>query len=326
MIIQNKIIPTISIFITSILIGLALYFSYTEKSEQITNNQLETLLQEITKYTQLIDANSDHNQALDVMEYAKENNIKIPKTIVNFDTHSDIYLNDYQTFPDSGVEDWLNEYIAQNPEVDTLYWVVPDEEANNILMQILMAVKIFDIPKEFSPLMGNSIAKMNPFHFVFNPLNKKSFTQNFLIDPQTKTMNEYIKGHKLNEKLFKNNIKYKNVRIITCTKDTLPNFKGEQVFLSLDSDYMSNSGFDTALNFKFIKSNQEIFNTFYSVFKTTKDKKMKPVIISMSLSPQYLPKSKHSYVEKILQLAIKYSKKQDIIKNYKHHYDPKRYE
>jgi hypothetical protein len=305
---------------------LAFYFHDTEKPKQITDHQLETLIKTVSMNTKLIDANTDHNQALDVMQYAKKNNIEIPRIIVNFDTHSDIYLNDHGTFPDSGVEDWLNEYIAQNPNVDTLYWVMPNEEAKNIPMQILMALKIFDIPKEFSPLLGNSIAKMNPFYFVVNPIYKKNFSQDFLIDPKTKTMNEYIEGHKLNKKLFKNNIKYKKVKIITCSKDTLPDFKGEKVFLSLDSDYMSNSGFDTALDFKFIKSDQGILSTFYSVFETVKNKNMKPVIISMSLSPQYLPKSKHNYVNGLLKKTIEYSKKQDIITDYKHHYNPKRYE
>lgn len=315
----------ILILITFILVTTVILFNI-KPDKTCSNYDLESVIKEVTKNTQLIDANTDHNQVLDVAEYAVKKGIKLPEIIVNFDTHSDIYLNDNKTFPDSGVEDWLNEYIAKNPQVDTLYWVMPDEEAINIPIQILMALKVYDIPKEFSPLLGNSIAKMNPLYFVFNPIYKKNFSQNFLIDPKTKTINEYIEGHKLNRNLFKKGIKYKKLKIITCNKDTLPDFKGKEVFLSIDSDYMSNSGFDTALDFKFVKSEQNIFNTFYSIFETTKNKNMKPVIISMSLSPQYLPKSRHKYVDTILKQAIIYSNKQNVITNYKHHYDPKRYE
>ena len=47
----------------------------------------------ISQNVKLIDGNNNHNQALDVIYLAKRKGIKIPETIINFDTHSDIFLN-----------------------------------------------------------------------------------------------------------------------------------------------------------------------------------------------------------------------------------------
>lgn len=303
-----------------------MYFHNTEMPKQITDRQLKSLIQTVSKNTKLIDVNTDHNQVLDVIQYAKKNNIEIPKIIVNFDTHSDIYLNDPGLFPDSGVEDWLNEYIAYNQKVDTLYWVLPDEEAQNSILKIIFAIKDYNIPKDNTPLFGNSLDNINWLYFIHKPLYKESFTQEFLLDTKTKKTNEYIEKNKLNEKLFRGKRNYKKIKIVTCTKDSLPNLKGEKVFLSIDADYMSNSGFDTVLNFKFIKSEDDIQNTFYSIFETVKNRNIEPVIISMSLSPQYLPKLRHKFVEKMLNQTIQYSQMKDLISSYKHHYNPKRYE
>ena len=307
-----------------VLLIIAELFHPKAQNSDITYDY-KNLIEKTTAKTKLIDANLDHNQALDVMEYAKKNNIELPRIIVNFDTHSDVFLNDPGILPVSGVEDWINEYIAKNSQVDTLYWVIPNEESENIIMQWLMARRIYEIPKDFSPLIGNSIKKMNPLYFIINPIYKKSYTQYLLVDPKTKKTNEYIEGHELNKKLFKKKVKYKKVKVITCTKETLPDFNGEKVFLSIDADYLSNSGFDTAGDFRFIKSEQEITDTLYSIFKTTEDKNIVPVVISMSLSPQYLPKDKHIFVLKLFEQIIQYSKLQDLIHEYKHYYDPERY-
>lgn len=322
---MKKLLITLSIIFV-IAAGIFGFLNSKSKNTENYSYDLKTTVQEITKETKLIDPNTDHNQALDVMEYAKQHNIEIPEIIINFDTHSDIYLNDPGILPDSGVEDWLNEFIAKNPKTDTLYWVMPDEEAKNIIIQILLGLKNYDIPREFSPLIGNSQRDMNPLYFVFNPLTQKSYTQYFLQDTRNKAMNEYTKDNKSDRKLFRKYVKYKKVKIITCTKETLPDFKGKKVFLSIDADYTSNSGFDTSNNFKFIKSDEDIKKTFYEIFKTVEEKDITPIIISMSLSPQYLPKSKHEYVKSLFDDIIKYSNHLDLINTYKHFYDPARYE
>ena len=85
-------------------------------------NQKSVKIGSICKKLQLIDINIDHNQALDVIETAKESNIEIPDTIINFDTHSDLYV--YQEIsPKLGAEiyNWINELIIKMYDIAVLY-------------------------------------------------------------------------------------------------------------------------------------------------------------------------------------------------------------
>lgn len=77
-------------------------------------NQKSIKIGAICKKLQLIDINIDHNQALDVIETARENQIEIPDTVINFDTHSDLYV--YQEIsPKLGAEiyNWINELVIK---------------------------------------------------------------------------------------------------------------------------------------------------------------------------------------------------------------------
>ncbi|MDE6138504.1 MAG: hypothetical protein K2F57_03450, partial [Candidatus Gastranaerophilales bacterium] len=183
--------------------------------------QSESLIKEVTQNTKLIDLNTDHNQALDVSEYAKLHGIKIPEILVNFDTHSDIFLN-YPVISEgnAGVENWINELIAKNPEIKEIYWVMPYEEAKNINLQTLFAENDYHlIPRgKASPLYGNSMnSKIKWLHFVFTPLYKEAFTQEFLINTQTGKINEITQNKALFDYLFTPLNQHKKVKIITCT-------------------------------------------------------------------------------------------------------------
>lgn len=306
------------LIVTGILVNLKPKPDYLLKSEP--------LIKEITKNAKLIDLNTDHNQALDVSEFAKKSGGgKLPEILVNFDTHSDIYLN-YPVISEgsAGVENWINEFIAKNPEVKEIYWVMPYEEAKNLNLQTLFAENDYHlIPRgKASPLYGNSMnPKIRWLHFVFTPLFKEPFSQEFLINTKTGKINEITPNKALFDYLFTPINQYKRVKIITCTEETLPDFHGKKIFLSIDADYTSNSGFDTAENFSFIKSRKDIEKTFYSILKTVNDKNMKPEIISLSLSPQYLPEIHHEYVATIFYYILQISGKEDVITTYTHKYD-----
>ena len=105
-------------------------------------------------------------------------------------------------------------------------------------------------------------------------------------------------------------------------KRNIAGYGRQKVFLSIDADYTSNSGFDTVDDFKINKTPTGISNTFYDIFKTIKDKNIKPEIISMSLSPQYLPKKDHEFVNKLFKGIIQISGMRDEINIYKRKYDP----
>lgn len=289
----------------------------------IAPKQFEKSIKTVTQNTKVIDANTDHNQALDVSEYAKNKSIEIPSILINFDTHSDVYLNfKVLTAQGAGIENWINEYIAKNPNVDTIYWVMSTEAANNFKMQTFFAENKKQDLNWGTPLFGNSIKDLNDFKFVFNPLSRTPYTQEFLIEPQTAIVNEYVEDSKFAKILFDPTAKYRKIKIINCTKETLPDFKDKKVFLSIDADYISNRGFDTAQNFKMIKNSRQVNQKFYSLFKTMDKKHIRPETISMSLSPQYLPKKNHEQVQNIFKYIIKTSGHTDPIHKYKRKYDP----
>lgn len=314
------------IFTVILLLGLVITGIFVNlKPKQDYLLQAEPLIKKVTQNTKLIDLNTDHNQALDVSEFAKNHGIKAPEILVNFDTHSDIYLN-YPVIAEgsAGVENWINELIAKNPELKEIYWVMPYEEAKDLNLQTLFAENDYHlIPRgKATPFYGNS---MNPnirwLHFVFKPLFKEPFSQEFLINTQTGRINEIPSDKKLYDYLFTPINQHKKVKIVTCTEKTLPDFEGKKVFLSIDADYTSNSGFDTAEKFSFIQSQKDIEKTFYSIFKTVNEKNMKPEIISLSLSPQYLPEFHHEYVATIFYYILRISGKEDIITTYTRKYD-----
>lgn len=319
---KKYLIIILIIILTIGIVGITNYKINNSKQFDMPED-FEPLIGEITKNTKLIDINEDHNQALDVSEYAVKNGIEIPKILINFDTHSDVYLNvPTLKFKSARVENWINEYLAKNPNVEELYWVMPDDEAHNLSLQTLFAENDFLAIKNSTPLYGNSLnTDIRWLHFVFTPLDKKPYTQEFLIDSKTGLINEISRIPEVNEKTFSPDIKYKKIKITTCTQKTLPNFDGKQVFLSIDADYTSNSGFDTVENFKIVKNENEISKTFYDIFNTIKSKNIQASIISLSLSPQYLPRKHHKFVYELFEKIIKSSGKKDEINTYTRRYE-----
>ena len=153
-------------------------------------------------------------------------------------------------------------------------------------------------------------------------LNSEQTTELVEMKESTKaTLNEYIENSLLNDIFFDKSKTYKKVKIITCTKQTLPDFKNRKVFLSIDADYVSNSGFDTAEDFKIVKTPEQVTKNFYSIFNTIDKKNIRPEVISLSLSPQYLPQEHHKHVQQIFNYIIKTAGMKDPISIYKRKYD-----
>lgn len=317
----------ITIFILIILISLAIIYTY--RNENISSNiDISTHVQQVTSSTELIDINTDHNQILDVYEYMTSNKINIPSTLINFDTHSDIFVNsNILRFKESSVASWVNNLLAKYPEVEEIYWVLPPEVANDTKLNIIFAdndLAYLDTPQ---PLYGNSLnPKISLTHMLINPLSQKAYKQELLVDPITGNINENTDNDELVKSLFgKDKSQLRKVTIISCTEKTLPNLKDKDILLSIDADYTSNSGYDTIENFRFVKTEAGINATFYSIFKTLEEKNITPRIISLSLSPQYLPTEHHEHVSNIFEKILRISNKKDKIKNYKNKYFPPEY-
>ena len=272
-------------------------------------NQKSVKIGSICRKLQLIDINIDHNQALDVVETAKENNIEIPDTIVNFDTHSDLYV--YQEIsPKLGAEiyNWVNELVIKNPEIKTVYWVMPKGEAIDDMMQYDFKQRDLDnIP---IALEGNNRKDEDE---VDPNVHKKAYVQDLIINTKNGYLEE-LADEEDYKKLKQPN--YKRFKLITCTEETLPNFKNKNVILSIDMDYLSNSGFDTSEDWSHNLKPEEVEQAYNKMITTIRNKNIQPQIISLTLSPQYIPQNNEKQIQGMMEEILYYSGGEDIIKEY----------
>lgn len=284
-----------------LLVGLFLYLIFSP----VPN------IKKICKNLEIIDVNIDHNQALDVFEYSKKNNVKIPNTIINFDTHSDVYL--YQAInKDDGAQiyNWLNEFFAKYPEAKDLYWVMPEDEAKYKPLQ-----KVFKEKENNNEIILYGNVNKNP-NLVNPEVDIEPYTQYLYVDLNSGYVKE-MPQNKL-EKLPTDpkNPNYKVFRVITCTQNTLPNFKNKEVILSIDGDYLSNSGYDTPLKFGHNQDYLECKNEIFKLLKTIKKKNIQPNIITLTISPPYIPEENLDTIYNFFEDFLKHSGKNDIIQEY----------
>ncbi len=314
-----KNIISIIVILLVLSLGVTVYL-LKPKEVQFNNLEFEQNIKEFTKNSKIIDANFDHNQALDVADFAISKGIKIPKILINFDTHSDITLNEDVVPLGADVDNWINEYLAIYPEADEVYWVIPKEEDDRIDLRMFFGEnKSRDLPYN-TMFYGNSIKEDMRMKFLFTPLSKKSYTQEVLVDPKTGKLNEFAQNLSITKVLFNPEIKYKKVKITTCTEETLPDFDGKEVFLSIDADYISNSGFDTPGKFINDKNYKQIEQALFKMVKTIKDKNIRPQVINLTLSPQYLPEDDHNQLIDFYNKIFRISGKQDAVSTYSRKY------
>lgn len=303
---QQILIITIIILLLLLITGITLYSKISPKLH----------IENICKNLQIIDANEDHNQALDVIEYAQKNKVKLPNTIINFDTHSDLYV--YKKInPKYGahIYDWLNEFFAKNPEAEVIYWVMPREEALDKDMQETFIEPDLEYK---SPVQGNSQKNkkdVNPY------VDKKPYVQYFILNTTNSYMTEIT--NKKDELKLKNSPKLKRIKLITCTTKTLPKFKNKPVILSIDADYIVNSGYDTTNDFKIEKSSKKIDKDLKNLIREINKKQINPQIISLTLSPKYVPKKHQKQILNFFKYFIEHSGKQDNLKEYSRKVDSK---
>lgn len=303
----------ILISMTPLIIILIIGIFYTILQTDIL--QIKT----ITKNAKIIDANQDHNQAIDVVELAQKKHIKIPQTIINFDTHSDIYIS-HQVDPIYGAQiaDWINVLFAEFPSINELYWVMPIEEISTAEQKASFVIKNSSI--EHYPLFGNT--KKEP-KYVNPNIDKIPYTQYFKLDTQKGQMTEFISKNA--EQEFNNYTdqthRYKKIKVITCTEESLPDFKNQNVILSIDGDYISNSGYDTGIDFENNKNPQEIKKALLKMINTIKKCNIRPEIISLTLSPHYVPEEDKEQMLNFFKHFIFIAGKKDPIQEYKRGFD-----
>lgn len=211
----------------------------------------------------------NHNQVLDVNEadVMQKHGISKddPVVLINFDSHSDMYLYPMEKDGKESIANWVNTTLARNPNITDFYWVLPNEFKNN-------------------PELHQ--------HFFMDPdksmaLDDQTRSNLGVVEPNLKVFFNNSTGKMHLYKLPKgaNKDDFRQVNIHKVALDDLPNMKGKNVILSTDLDGFANKGHDTEKKAKVPFQAEQGFENY---LKQLKEKGVRPFLHTVSVSPEYL--------------------------------------
>ena len=210
------------------------------------------------------DINVDHNQALFVLEKAFENSVS-PKIVVNFDTHSDMYI---RCGKKNTIANWVN-FTFSHKDIDKCYWVVPKK---------IIQDNPYAAYNYFFAAYNESGAVIGNYDYTKICAPGEMYSQKFYYEYKNNCLTPII------DKKPKGRVK--EVELVVCTEDNLPKFKdNDEIFLSVDGDYFCNCGRDTVA--QFLNFPYDINESFKSFGKIIEKCNIKPNSFSMSISPDY---------------------------------------
>lgn len=249
-------------------------FSFVIIDKMIMKNIYKELFKD-----SIIEININHNEALDVFSKIKTQNDVL---LVNFDSHSDFYLNYPIDRKNAKIADWVN-YCIRQFKVKEYYWVIPsflpcDSYNGKIIDRIFNSSPIVDI---------ENIKEKNSIYsqYLYYDISRFEFlTQNKIDYINNKCKNFDLQDIIESKNLIKTEVK-------KCYASNLPNFKNNNIWLSVDADYFCNTGFDTNFdrNNNWI-SEKELIESFNNFLEIIYIKDIKPTAVSLTLSPVYTPK------------------------------------
>lgn len=252
--------------------------------------------------TQFADNFEDHNQMLDAMEYAKKQGVNIDDAtvLINFDTHSDVYIN---SLGSESIANWVNSAIAQNPNITDFYWVVSenmiaDKEFGNILSGNQVENSFDD--KAGAPLYQNVGIKTD--------LKNSESIQTYYISPDGFLFEDDSYGDS------------RPIRIHITTEKNLTDFSGQKVISTFDMDYFSNSGVDTYTLYRDNKNEAELNQAFSQILQTLADHHIQPIMHGNCYSnDDYLPNEDYNQAQGFANEIIKSTPQgSDVLDKYKH--------
>ena len=244
-----------------------------------------------------IEINTNHNEALNVFEnYIKKNGKRIP-LLVNFDTHSDVYINKKNYI--ATIANWVN-FCFKNFGVTEFYWIIPNYIIENS-----------EYRKTYQQKTNLRIGPLRCFENIDLDLNKVT-KQQFLFDKNT---NELISINKLaliNKKckifnmpdIEKQLTSLISIDINILTISNLDILSGKEILLSIDADYFCNSGFDTAdrINNKYI-TEKELTENINLFLDKLSENEINPCAVSLTYSPIYIQKKYYQNIEQFFNLV-----------------------
>jgi len=206
--------------------------------------------------------------AVDDLTDAVSGKSKESTTLINFDAHSDLWVNDPNQKVDGqeSIAQWVNAVLKKNPNIDEVYWVLPDDFKTNPALKD----KYFD--------------HKGPIPSYDNVLVHHARDLDLYLDKESGKIFTGEKPKDYSED------KYRTVKFHKRTLDELPNMEGKRVAASIDLDYFDNRGYDTSFDGQAEYRGEAGFDRFV---KTLKEKGIKPIHTTMSASPEYV-RSEHA--------------------------------
>lgn len=257
--------------------------------------------------TPIVDKNLNHDQILDVLDYAKAQgqiNDKDPITLINCDTHSDIFSD--SKISSETIANWVNSAV-KNYNIKDVYWVIPDYIMNNPKY----ADTIFK--RQYSENQQAFLGNEHPDKVDYK---KSKIIQTLYMDEKTGELYSESRIDGLNSKYKKYGMedrhidksKFKPINIHMCSKEQLPQFKDKKnVVLSIDADYFANSGYHTTEQIGNTPSDKELYQTI-SDFDSIMTKKINPEVLSLTMSPGYTSENSFGKISEYFDNLIKNSK------------------
>ena len=245
--------------------------NYKEKIKELFKNT----------YTEI---NKNHDEAVNAFEnYCNINGTDIP-IMVNYDTHSDVYLNSKQISPN--IANWVNFCFSKLGVVE-YYWIIPHY--------------IMENPEFKKSFESNDKLQQETFQHgamrAFGSLND-ILKEKFLLNKKNAELITAKKLDIINEKNKKFGIKeitqedkdFVPVYLYIVPFDKISVLKDKEIALSLDADAFCNTGHDTidAINNLHITSDG-IKNEFELFINALYDNNIKILTSSLTRSPAYFP-------------------------------------
>ena len=223
-----------------------------------------------------IEINTNHNEALNVFENYINKSKKYIPILLNFDAHSDVYIN--SKIYNASIANWVN-FCFKRHKITELYWIMPDYISKNPEYK-----RIYDYSKfTKGPLIN--LENSNSQQLFFNNKTNELITQTKLkqINKKCKLFNMPNIENKLTDLI--------PVNIYILTISDLNILNGKEVLLSIDADYFCNSGFDTIerINNNNI-TDEELNNDINYFLKEIYESKINPLAVSLTHSPIYIQK------------------------------------
>lgn len=261
------------------------YFSFNLyniiKGEFMDNEKIKKLL----KYTTYVEKFKYHNQIINFLDrfYEKDD---FPKTLINFDLHSDMKTE--SSVSNVLVSNWVN-YIFSKYEIDEYYWVIPKHALYDEKFQEIITSTKSKNSGNYTGVPYTDFSKPLKQSFVFRYDNKGIYQE------ACKHSDEEILDY-----IDKSDDKYKLIHVYYCTEDNLPDFLNEDVIVSVDADYFSNTGYDTTNNYE--HSPENIEQDFEKFIECLENKHIYPTYLGLCSSPNYVKDLENS--DKFFDLLI----------------------